>query len=757
MSIRIVRGTRAALRRHFAGLSAGTPLRLAQPTGRFHGFGATRRLLADARALVGAAAYEATLARHAPAAALLLPGRSARLGDDARRARDAFAARVTSHLTHNFIVQAPLFDAWAALLDDLLAQAGRQARVVLLVPDLAATGWEDAALLRALYRRGAGRLPELRLGFDAAAAEVRGEDGIVWSMTSWKTAGVALDLHALQAEPPLWLRDDDAGDTAPAGDEQPAPTWVDPDDLEAQARAALQASPARPSRPVARLVYGALDAAFSAFAFTSVLEVGLELLRRDAPLEPLERADVHAWVALAAHDRQFVSDGNDALAMLIERHVEAALASETRPERRAALCYRLAVVHGRRRRDAQPALAVTERALDACRDPRLLPLEAAYQEAWARNIRALALVHARRLDEARAETTRGFELIDAAVADLPDPRGRAVTPFERDLRASHSLLAFNTRTLLEWLGADASQSAAWLAVSQAAVRALPGMERFEALHWADHHRRAGRPDLARDLARRGARAARDAGDALRAYQHGLLAAEISALLGDAGDACAQADELHDLRARCGLPRLAGLDALVGLACARASRTEEAQRRLTSALDASAPDAPGRAGLVARLALAVADGGDEPRALALFEQAFALARAEGERDTLLRVTVAAGRHLARRGRRDEARDAFEQALAIAEVGAAQAPPPPGELLGALLGLVACGGDGDGTRLERARACAASALDDADVAADVEILLALHAARAPAAADDAETSAQLAALRRLADLRRAAGAA
>lgn len=710
MSVHVVRGPRAALQRHFVGQPRPGALCVAQAPGRFDSFGALRRVFVELRARAGDALAEAVLARHAPAAALLLPGRVARLKADERRAHEALQARPTSHLTHNFVVQTPTFEAYAALLHDWLTEAAARAPLTLVVPDLSQLGWEDGALLKAVYRRRDPRLPELVLGFDPEADTSAGPDGVIWSMTAWKTLSLALDMQALQERPPLVL-DDDGGDGGTL-ETQAAPLTSDADDLEAAARADLARAVDPLPDDVAARALVALRAAFAAFGFTSVLELGQALLRRGARWSPNETADVHALVALAAHDRQFVSDSNLALAALIQEHLEAALALETRPEERAALLYRLAVVHGRRRRDAAPALACTEQALAACRDARLTPLAAAYQETWARNVRALALVQARRLDDARAETLRGFELIDGLVADLPalDP-SREPGALERDLRATHSLLAFNTRTLLDWLGGDAAVSAAWLARSQAAVRELPGLARFEALHWTDQHRRLGRPDLALRMALRGLEASRAAGDALRAYQHGLQAAELAALTGDAPTVCRLARDVQTLRARCGLAPLSGLDLLAALACARAGLHDEAAHRLARALESPAHATPDlRAPLLARLALVEGARAHASRAQALLEEALPLARASGERDTLLRVAAAAGRHLLRFGPRAQAERTLLDALGIADAPGT-APPPPGEVLAVTADLYDCG-LARPELLARALQAGLLALEDAD---------------------------------------------
>jgi len=89
-----------------------------------------------------------------------------------------------SHLSHNLLVQRPLFEGWAALLADLLSDtASGQGRVTLVVPDVARLDRESLGALRTLFRRHPDRAPNLVLGFDPERPDPRPDgDGVIWEI-----------------------------------------------------------------------------------------------------------------------------------------------------------------------------------------------------------------------------------------------------------------------------------------------------------------------------------------------------------------------------------------------------------------------------------------------------------------------------------------------------------------------------------------------------------------------------------------------
>jgi hypothetical protein len=112
------------------------------------------RNLLDGVARQRSRSFVANVLTRRPDAASLVPGWfaeavSLELSIDDRTGQDLFAARPTSHLSHNLLIQRPLFGVWAELLHEIVEGGG----FTLLVSDLARLDRESLAALRALYRR----------------------------------------------------------------------------------------------------------------------------------------------------------------------------------------------------------------------------------------------------------------------------------------------------------------------------------------------------------------------------------------------------------------------------------------------------------------------------------------------------------------------------------------------------------------------------------------------------------------------------
>lgn len=717
MTVSVIRGATAGLlaaSSRFA-VPPSRPLYVAQPPGRrLRSFGAIRTLLHQLRRELPADRIEAVLERHAPAAELLLPGRARHRPADPASA-GALAARPTSHMTHNFILQHPAFEAWAALFVDLLEQGDFQ----LVVPSQTLLSWEDGALLKSLYRRFPDRAPSLVLGLDPTFRESPDEHGVVWSMITYKSLSFGLDFLASQDRPPVDLADLPEVPAAEAGlvreilESAAQDDSADPDDLDGKARAALSASPGPLERETVQLVVDAVRASFRAFGFTSAIALGLDLLARQPDLAPEDAADLHTLIGLAAHNRQFEGFDNPAFPRFLDAHFAAALERETRPAHRCALLYRLAVVHGRRRKDVETAIVWADRAVAASRQGDLPPVEAAYQETWSRNIRAYILMRMGRLAEAEAETLAGFQRIEGLFYELLDlvARGEVDEMWELDIRSTHSLLAFNTQSLEAIQGRDTASLARWLERSQESVRSIPAMVRFEAFHFTEIYLRLLRPDLALPLVLRGMEDARREVDALREYDHARNAVALASRLGDTRTTLELIERVQSFRGRCGLPAVPALEVVRALTLQREGRLDEARFLLEKAQsDPAHSSREAQAEIQAHRAAVEAQAGNQEEADRLLDRAIDLAVKSGDRDTLLRIAVAAGRCYQTLGRPDDAREAFEQALEIVEGAQPEDPPlPPLDLLRALLGIQEHG-EQDPDLPRRILAVASAALDD-----------------------------------------------
>lgn len=654
--IEIARGPEAALISHCLRRAERGPVVWLCAAGReWRAWAGLRGLLAGLARVRGRVVVDEALRRHAAVAGFAVATALQERTPDERRARDDLAARLTSHLTHNFFLQRPLFDAWGALLAELLGGVD----VTVCVPSLQRLDTPSLAAFKALaLERGEG-LAALVLGWVTdAPAPALDEQGLLWGYPPADLDALALAVASLpgartfdlpggdDARPDLaWPEDDPDALLGPAFDDA---TW------RRLGRSADEPWPADARAEAAE----ALRQAFAGFGFSATLRLGLELERRGVAFEGRDAADAHAAIALAAHNRQFSAGGNRRLADFVERHLRAALQAETRRVERCALAYRLAVTRGRRQGDIEGARAFVAQGLETAAGAGLSPEEAAYQQAWLLNVRAY-------LDMRAGDVAGAARASEAALERLTAGPGAAPgSAWWREHTVSRAVLASNLASLAHLAGEDAAY-ARWRRRVAEVTRATPGLGLFASLDLLALHRRRLQPALALEYALEGVAAARAERDAFWEHVHLTHVADLISALGDAAGAAAAWSEAEALRQALGRPgRLRSHAVDVARARLRAGLDDAGTESLRAL---AAPDrAPAeRAESLALLGLRAAESGDAAAAERLVDDAIVAAVESGARAALVAAALGAGRASSLLGRAADARDAYARALDLAQ--------------------------------------------------------------------------------------------
>ncbi len=664
--ITILEGEATALDRSMALLSPNA-LTMPCPDAPGRSWNGFRGALRSARSHLGATRFDAMMDHHAPLVSLLLPNHPLQLSDAARRMARTLRARLTSHLSHNWAIRRGIFEAAGVLLADLADETGMPIYVV----DMARLDWASAESLRHLCRLRDNALPRIVVGFDPRLAEARlDERGICWSRFP---LAIKESVFALRSPPetevwPLAQYADRLGDRNQSGEGPPAATVEWEGDLETLAFRAL-ADEAPLGAEAARTAAAAQMASFRRFGFLSALRIGNSLLERmqesagasknGSLLDAETRAGVHGIVALSAHNRQFHTADNAALAAFIERHLKAAFDLEPRPDRRAAIAYRLAVTTGRRQGRLEDSLGWCDRGRTVLRTATLPATCRAHLDAWISNIRSYALMRDKRLAEAIAESKAGFAAMAAVAAD------DNAEPMARERLATRSLLAHNCALLVGTCG-DYGAYTRWRRRGTDIELDQPGAARYEAGYWISWHRWERRIDLALPTAIGGLRSARAEHDVEKIYHLGVEAADLANRLGKIDEADAHYRAAAELRVRLGDPEeltpiaLSSVPVLVRAGRLTAARQTLEEHRRGETAPTDDPD------VLMLLAWVAAEEGDGAGAEAYADHAIACVVATGNRDAMIRMAAGAAELNLRRGCVDDAVDAARRALALAGV-------------------------------------------------------------------------------------------
>lgn len=541
----------------------------------------TRQIVAKLRSRLPQAKVADVLAQHSAAATIVLNELDPAWEPAECPARESFAAQLSSHMTHNWTVQYPLFTEWGKIISELIGESN----LSIIVPSVAALTWEDAAVLKSLVRHKPIPPPNLILGIDSLLETEIDQDGLIFSIPIIRQKKFIRDLQLISEtvvieDPPSGLETLDKTNTPSARNL----------DLESLTFATLT-SPGPANRDTSGQAYRAVWHAFRGFGFTTALRLGRALIDARPALSDEEEPEIHSIIALSAHNRQFRSDNNSSLAQFIQSHLNAALARESRPLYRCALLYRLAVTLGRRLGRIEEALRITEEALlavVATAADGIPALLCSYQEAWIRNIRSYLFMRQKRFSEAFEEAKSAFELLQVVVpgvapSDLREFKDGA-TMWLRDAKASQSVIGHNLVNLAKMQGKDRREIETLLYQASIPISEIDGSERFEARVWVNFFLEGFRLDAAIKKCSSGLESAKQEQSADLEYYYIARMADICFRLGRLQESIRYFEAALDIRQRCGLRRSISVEILYALANFRAGLLDNAERMLAKLSD-----------------------------------------------------------------------------------------------------------------------------------------------------------------------------
>lgn len=690
-----------------------------EPPGVLRAWSLFRRAVPRLRLLIDEDRFEEVISRHRPVAALALGRLRDQFSPEERREFEQMAARLDSHLSHNWYIDRPALFGLAEVLGELTAHQDVQ----LFIPNLSTPDSSTLPLLMTMFRRRIYDAPDVVIGDIPGWNTFRtDENGLDWGHSPGYRNRVLNHLRSLH-QPMHWeeLADPDVPAELPTFD-----LPLDPldDDFDGAAFALLE----EPSFGIAEAdqVLAAALRAFQVFSLDVALLLCLRLLARCPDLPDRQRLVLHEILALSAHNRQFNTvRGNERLVAFLELHNRKALELETDPAMHLALLYRLAVTLGRRKKDLAASLEIANRGIEEAQTLPIPHQDKIYHEVWLRNIRAYDYMRMRRFDLAFEDSTIGLAMAN-----------QLATPIEqasRDYKFTRTTIADNNLTL-QMITGDAEGLEAAIQRNIGYIEEDPPSfgARFSAAAWIFVYREQHRLELAIRSAKYGLADA--AGDYVNFRWYYLVQlGDLYYRLGELEEALAHIEQSR-------LCRPADLHDVPSIAhpaiASRIGLHEAAVQSFRSLLENTELGSNGlRAEALAALAMSHARRGSAQETEDTMNAAIEAAVEGGVRDTLLSVARMAGKAAVLLGHRQEAAEAFRQGIEIASVEGAAAPPA-GDAAGVLIGLLGCG-EGDWPDLRRALLLMPEALyEDPESWWDLPDLLDHLATWLPAQADHLE---------------------
>lgn len=646
-------------------------------------------MLDQLRTYLGQDRVNKVILRHKAAASFVLSELTESLTPLQQAECNALAAHIDSHLSHNFFIQRPLFEAWAILLSEIIFEQP----FTILIPAYHHLDFQSKSVLRSMWRVLQSP-PNMLLGYQRCTKlSVPDDDGIIWTFHSdyLDKFIVSLELNPevevidLTTESETFSESDDETQF-PFGTSNTLNQFIEP-----SAWSAFQSSTGPLNFETCALVITAMQEAFRSFGFTNALKLGMELLNRDPKLDQFQKAEFHGIIGLSAHNRQFLSANNHLLTDFLEYHFKRALDAEIRPEIRCALLYRLAVTLGRRKKDFEAGMKWANQAVNEAQSANLPELQKNYLEAWGRNIRAYVLMRMNRIEDAIKDSETAFSLLDKSAFTYSKHNMTIQNRWSREFVMSRSVLASNLCTLAHSIG-DVDSFAYWREREFILAGGILDFDTYmlykkAAAFYKTKEIRQSLPWILKGI------------EATRANWDGYWELRYLAMAVSFCDSIGEYDKAYNYLRQ--IQFIANLDndseylytlALIqaGL-CIRSNRWNEAQSILEQSLDDpnhSSNDA--RAEISALLGVIAANKRDERMMETRINTAIDLAVVSGERNTLFRIASLAGYASQLVHKLEQAKEAYGRALEIAEVDKQmEKPVPAATLLSVFIGLYECG--------------------------------------------------------------------
>jgi tetratricopeptide (TPR) repeat protein len=435
---------------------------------------------------IGSQPVEQILSDDLAAASFAYEDRIAQLSSEQKSQRLYYSTRYSSHLSHNWYLHRPLFEAWARMLYRVLTLPGVKGQP-LIVPRSSDMVGPVKTILKTISRLYPDSKSDFTIviGFESEVEPPQhDENGINWNLSSAnpRFAGGLLQVADVVENLP-----EDSNELLDHVQRPPRDGGL-PTFSENIAYRALESSNSLDSEQVSQLIQ-AMELAYQGLGFQNTLELGLKLMACKPVLSSPQKAKVHGLMALAAHNRQF-SATDTRLHEFLLYHFTQAYKHEVEPSMRSALCYRIAVTYGRRMKQAEVGLEWAEKALSEASSPQLTTTEQVYYHNWGINIKAFLLMRTRQLELAYQVGESVFNTVHQHFQGLLEnpvtEQNASNKLWQREFFATMQVLRQNMFALCYYT-AKLPQFRYWLDKMEEITPPGPELRRATYVEWAEYY------------------------------------------------------------------------------------------------------------------------------------------------------------------------------------------------------------------------------------------------------------------------------
>ncbi|MEO1518726.1 MAG: tetratricopeptide repeat protein [Bacteroidota bacterium] len=437
-----------------------------------------RQLIQLAKQRRGEHIIRPLLEKHRIALSLLSEDLVAELSPADQQAAKALQACLHSNITHSRVAKLGLTRPFIQLILDI--SVPKQTK--LIIPDISLVDTGSIDLLRGLYQKFPKQAPSLIIGYDPDWEPTRIDKqlGIGWYRSFESVTFLQSFVYSLEeaANSTIEL------EASPTRRKQSPPYSTSQQLAGIQAQLEGKALQAWKKESIeeadAQLLFQMSQKSFQLYDFTNALRFGLPLYHKQGLyLTDEQKAKLYNWMALSAHNRQFFSQGNQALAGFLEDCYGRALQLETNPAIRIALLYRQIVTHSRRQNVLDKSNDLLRQAHRELEQGTVNEVDRKVLAAWIHNVHSFVLMKEKKIQPAIDSHEQGFALLDSIALRRP-------ASLRNEVQYSKAVLAENLSTLYSIAGNFPAMKH-WYAVEASIVSRYPSLSTVSSAEWQSYY------------------------------------------------------------------------------------------------------------------------------------------------------------------------------------------------------------------------------------------------------------------------------
>ncbi len=563
-------------------------------------------------------------------------------------------AQLESNVTHTRVAETEIVQSLADILYMLMKNEGFR----IVIPNICFLDEGSLHIIRKLYEQPINELPDLILGYDASLeASYDEKTGLYWFYSLNKTDSQAF-YYAFEekAEKILEVEDVTSDFDYTLMDVESSLDELDPA-IELIGHNILKNNDNLDKSKV-NAVYRAVCKCFNLFHFPQALRLGQEAISRNLAFSDLQKAEIYTIMGVSSHNLHFFSQGNIVLADYILGNYMEALKYEKDPARRICLYYRIVVVMARRKGDIENSAAYLGKAYEELENNNFnSPNAKASVYSWICNIHSFVLMRQREMEKAIKVHEDAFYLLEKI-----DNKGFLAF----DLNFSTGVLAENLCTLNTMAG-DYDKAKFWYEEEEKIVKQWPDVSITSFAEWQTYYFRTLQIDKALEQAKKGLIATKKKYNYILEYFFTMSLADLHYRLGNADDALQYYERALEFESKIDLRYTSPLSLRKGklMAIFQLGKHKEFLTYVDELIATFKNDEStyNVCSLYALKAIGCAKLNNEEEANNAVNTAIELAIGKGEQNVLFHVAIQAGHTNLVLGKRNEAYEAFNQALEI----------------------------------------------------------------------------------------------